>query len=128
MPDIGQIETDEVYVGLDHRGAHYIFPLQAKGGKDRVSIVQVEQDLGLCRKDRFAVLTAVPLAAHFNKEENTITLFAFEKDGEDCRILSEKHYMLVPHSEMTAKELDEYRGRLAGGACALNAVRLGGLK
>jgi hypothetical protein len=27
---MGQVETDEVYVGVDKKGAHYIFPIQAK--------------------------------------------------------------------------------------------------
>ncbi len=32
---IGQIEIDELYVGLDKRGCHYVIPVQAKGGKDQ---------------------------------------------------------------------------------------------
>ena len=28
---IGQVETDEVYVGVDKSGAHYVVPVQAKG-------------------------------------------------------------------------------------------------
>lgn len=39
VPHIGQVETDEVYVGVDRRGAHYVFPVQAKGGTDTISIV-----------------------------------------------------------------------------------------
>ncbi len=27
VPDMGQVETDEVYVGVDKRGAHYVFPV-----------------------------------------------------------------------------------------------------
>lgn len=30
---VGQIEIDELYVGLDTRGCHYVIPVQAKGGK-----------------------------------------------------------------------------------------------
>src|SRR5207245_1971832 len=45
---IGQVESDELYIGVDRRGAHYVLPVQAKGGKDRLSIVQIEQDFGLC--------------------------------------------------------------------------------
>ena len=29
VPNMGQVETDEIYVGLDKRGVHYIFPVQA---------------------------------------------------------------------------------------------------
>ena len=38
---IGQVETDEIYIGIDKKGSHYIFPVQAKGGSDRVGIVQI---------------------------------------------------------------------------------------
>lgn len=27
-----QVETDEIYVGIDRHGAHHVFPVQAKGG------------------------------------------------------------------------------------------------
>ena len=35
-----QVETDEVYVGVDKGGSHYIIPVQAKSGKDNLSQVQ----------------------------------------------------------------------------------------
>ncbi len=37
---IGQIEIDELYVGIDTHGCHFVIPVQAKGGKDQISIVQ----------------------------------------------------------------------------------------
>ncbi len=49
VPNMGQVETDEIYVGIDKRGAHHVFPVQAKGGTDRLSIVQIEQDIALCK-------------------------------------------------------------------------------
>ena len=39
-----QVETDELYVGIDRHGAHYILPVQAKGGQDSLSIIQIWQD------------------------------------------------------------------------------------
>lgn len=42
IPSLGQVETDEVYVGVDRQGAHYVVPVQAKSGKDRMSVVQIE--------------------------------------------------------------------------------------
>ena len=46
---VGQIETDEIYMGIDKRGAHFAFPVQAKGAKDMINIVQIEQDLAMLR-------------------------------------------------------------------------------
>ena len=34
IPNYGQIEIDELYVGVDSKGAQYIVPVQAKGGSD----------------------------------------------------------------------------------------------
>src|SRR5947199_1254717 len=48
VPNMGQVETDEIYIGVDRRGAHFVFPVQAKGGNDTLSIVQIEQDFALC--------------------------------------------------------------------------------
>ena len=45
---LGQVETDEIYVGLDKRGSHYVVPVQAKGGSDRLSRIQIEQDIAVC--------------------------------------------------------------------------------
>lgn len=42
---IGQIEIDELYVGLDRHGCHYVIPVQAKGGRDQIGIVQTTQDV-----------------------------------------------------------------------------------
>ena len=30
---MGQVETDEIYVGVDKGGSHYVVPVQAKGGR-----------------------------------------------------------------------------------------------
>jgi len=55
VPDIGQVETDELYVGIDARGCQYVIPVQAKGGSDTLNIVQIEQDMALCEARLCAV-------------------------------------------------------------------------
>ena len=64
VPGMGQVETDEIYVGIDRRGVHYVFPVQAKGGRDKLSIVQIEQDFALCNH-KFPGLVCRPIAAQF---------------------------------------------------------------
>lgn len=39
VSNLGQVETDEVYIGIDSRGAHYVLPVQAKGGRDKLGLV-----------------------------------------------------------------------------------------
>jgi len=106
---IGQVETDEIYVGIGHRGAQYVIPLQAKGGNDRIDIVQIEQDVALCA-EKFPTLICKPIAAQFIGE-NRIALFEFEQSSEGIKLYREQHYMLVPPEEMTETDLQIYRQR-----------------
>jgi len=106
---MGQVETDEVYVGLDRRGAHYVFPVQAKGGRDVLSIVQIEQDLAMCA-ERFSTLICRPVGAQFMAPD-LICLLAFEAGQNGVAVLHEKHYRLVPPDQLSAAELAAYRTR-----------------
>jgi len=109
VPDIGQVETDEVYVGVDRRGAQFVFPVQAKGGTDRLSVVQIEQDLGMCAA-KFPSLIARPLAAQFMRHD-IIALFEFEEGESGLAITAERHYRLVPPEELSEEDLKAYRLR-----------------
>ncbi len=115
--DIGQVETDEVYVGIDRQGAHYVFPVQAKGGDDRHSIVQIEQDIAMC-KAKFPNCICRPIAAQFIGKEK-IALFSFEEGrGGEAKILHERHYLLVEADQISKDDLERYR-KLASRAGAL---------
>jgi len=108
----GQLETDEVYVGVDERGANYVFPVQAKGGSDHLSVVQIWQDFKMCAK-KFPGLIARPVAAQFMAGE-TIALFSFEWDGGDAITVApggERHYKLVASEELSDAELGVYARR-----------------
>jgi hypothetical protein len=109
VSDMGQTETDEVYVGIDKRGEQYVFPVQAKGGRDRLDSVQILQDFGMCRT-KFPSLTCRAIGTQFTKE-NLIVLFEFEKKGKEVNIVSERHYRLVHPDEISDEELANYRIR-----------------
>lgn len=113
LPEIGQIETDEVYIGIDQKGAHYVFPVQAKAKKEQLSIVQIEQDIAMCAKS-FPDLICRPIGAQF-KEKSLIVLFAFEESDRGVRRAMEKHYRLVPPDEVTTEDLKLYQERLPNG-------------
>lgn len=106
---MGQVETDEIYVGLDKKGVQYAFPVQAKGGKDKLSIVQIEQDLALCG-EKFPSLICRPIGAQFMANE-VIALLEFERGAQGIGVASEKHYKLVPPEEVTEDDLRAYRER-----------------
>jgi hypothetical protein len=107
VPNIGQVETDEVYVGVDRHGAHYVVPVQAKGGKDRLSVVQIEQDVAVCAT-KFKEAICRPLGAQFIQSD-LIALFEFETTSEGVRVRAERHYHLVPPEELTEEDLRLYR-------------------
>lgn len=109
VPNMGQVETDEVYVSLDKKGVHYVFPLQAKGGTDKLNVVQIEQDFGVCAR-KFPSLVCRPVGAQFI-DDGVIVLFEFEQTDAGVRISSEKHYRLVPPEEVSDADLQSYRRR-----------------
>lgn len=106
---LGQVETDEIYVGLDRRGAQYAFPVQAKGGRDILNVVQIAQDVAMCAA-KFPNLICRPIGAQF-MGDNVIALFEFEEGDQGIVISSEKHYRLVPPSDLSEADLRTYRER-----------------
>ncbi len=108
---IGQVETDEIYVGLDRSGSHYVIPVQAKGGNDRLSRIQIEQDVALC-ENKLPLLTCRPVGVHMIRND-LMALFEFEQDGDDISVVTEKHYRLVPPDEVTDEDLTRYQQRFS---------------
>jgi hypothetical protein len=109
VPGIGQIETDEIYIGIDRRGAHFVFPVQAKGGKERLGRLQMEQDMEMCRA-KFPALVCRPIGAQFAGDD-LIALFEFEATDDGIRIGAEKHYRLVPPEQLSPDDLRGYSNR-----------------
>jgi len=104
---VGQIEIDELYVGLDKFGCHYVIPVQAKGGSDQISIVQTRQDMTWCGQ-KFPDLRCRPISAQFITSDQ-IALFELTVEGEEIRVVEERHYKLVPGAELDPKEISAYR-------------------
>lgn len=107
LPDIGQTETDEFYLGIDKQGVHYALPVEAKGEKDDLGIVQIENNFALRTKRESRSLVFRPIAAQFRKE-NVIVLTEFSMTEDGIRIAAERHYRLVPSSELSDDELASY--------------------
>ena len=104
-----QIEIDEVYVGVDKHGEQFALPVQAKGGSDRLSVVQTAQDPACCR-EKFAGLTCRPISAQFMSGD-LIAMFELALDGEDVKLVEEKHYKLVPSDQIGSDDLKLYAKR-----------------
>ncbi len=106
---IGQIEIDEIYVGIDHNGRQYVMPVQAKGGSDQLSVVQAKQDIACC-SEKFPSLICRAISAQF-MDNNLIAMFELAKEGEQIKIVAEKHYRLVSSDEIADEDLRTYATR-----------------
>jgi hypothetical protein len=104
---IGQIEIDELYVGLDKYGCHYVIPVQAKGGNDQISVVQTAQDAAWCAQ-KYPTLRCRAISAQFVSSDQ-IALFELKINDDLLKVVEERHYKLVPAGEIDAREIVNYR-------------------
>jgi hypothetical protein len=107
VKNVGQIEIDEIYVGVDQAGCHYVIPVQAKGGNDQLSVVQTKQDI-LCCTEKYPKLITRAISTQF-MEDDLIAIFELTVQEEQVKLVSEKHYRLVSGSEITSEDLSLYR-------------------
>jgi hypothetical protein len=103
----GQIEIDELYVGLDTQGCHYVIPVQAKGGKDQISIVQTEQDIVTCA-EKFPGIKCRAISVQFMADD-IVALFELTIDNDEVKVVEERHYKLVPAEELDKDAIRSYR-------------------
>lgn len=104
---VGQVEVDEIYVGINKRGTHFVLPCQAKSVGDKFGIVQVMQDITLCQ-ERYPHAICKPIAMQFITVNGVAMLeLAVREESEVLRlnIVEEKHYELVPRSQISDDEL-----------------------
>ncbi len=107
---IGQIEIDEVYVALDRQGVQFVIPVQAKGGKDQLAVVQTNRDLACCA-EKFPSLVCRSVSAQFidiEDKKKKIAMFELAVEDGQVVIVEEKHYRLVPSAEISRDELKSY--------------------
>jgi len=103
---MGQIEIDEIYVGVNSNGQQYVIPVQAKGGNDKHGVTQTKQDI-LCCEQKFPDLICRAVSAQFMGDER-IAMFELAVDDGQIKVLREKHYKLVPAADISRKELNIY--------------------
>jgi hypothetical protein len=112
VKDMGQIEIDEIYVGLNRNGAQFVIPVQAKGGTDKLSPVQTMQDIACCR-GKFPELICRPVSAQFigSKDDQVIALFELTVEGGNALIVEERHYRLVSADAIDSDTKRQYSER-----------------
>jgi hypothetical protein len=106
VPNMGQIEIEEVYVGVNRNGQQFVVPVQAKGGNDKLATIQTAQDIACCRQ-KFPTLTCRPVSAQFMVDD-VIALFELAMKGQVVKIAEERHYQLVLADSIQAEDLKMY--------------------
>lgn len=104
---VGQIEIDEMYVGLNRNGVQFVIPVQAKGGNDQIGVVQTKQDIGYCT-EKFAELICRPVSAQFMGND-LIAMFELTLEDGEVKVVEEKHYKLVAADQVFEEDLQAYR-------------------
>lgn len=107
--NVGQIEIDEVYVGVDRYGRQFVIPVQAKGGNDKHGVVQTSQDI-MCCAEKFPDLICRAVSAQFMGDDR-IALFELMIEDGDIKVAEERHYQLVVGSAISASDLAGYASR-----------------
>jgi len=108
VKSIGQIEIDEVYIGINQKGAQYVIPVQAKGGTDRLGMVQTKQDIECCA-EKFPDLICRAISTQLITAE-LIALFELTVDAGELKVVEERHYQLVPAAQISGEDLRRYAG------------------
>lgn len=108
-----QIEIDELYIGLDSTGTHFVVPVQAKAGSDNIAAVQARQDLLYCA-EQFPHAKCKAVSAQFvnasDQDKDYIVLFEVALEGpEEVVLIRERRYRLVHRKEISSADLDFYR-------------------
>ena len=104
---MGQIEIDELYVGMDKHGCHYIIPVQAKGGNDKIGVVQSAQDIRYAGQ-KFPGMRCKAISAQFMKGD-VVALFELTLQDDEIKVAEERHYELVPAKKLNKENLFDYR-------------------
>ncbi|EDZ93841.1 MULTISPECIES: hypothetical protein [Limnospira] len=110
VDNIGQIEIDEIYLGVSKKGAHYVIPCQAKSPGDKFGIVQIMQDIEFC-KTRYPHALCKPIALQFLSTNSLAILELTVAEYEHIfhlYVVDEKHYQLISKDEIYEDEIIDY--------------------
>ena len=106
VKDVGQIEIDEIYVGVDRHARQFVVPVQAKGGSDKHGVVQTQQEVAFCAQ-AFKNLVCRPVSAQFMSGQR-IAMFELAVVDGVVKVVDEKHYQLVASSSISPEDLKIY--------------------
>ena len=87
-------------------GCHYVIPVQAKGGKDQIGVVQTTQDIRFVEQ-KFPGVRCRAISAQF-MEDKVVALFELTLQDNQIKVVDERHYKLVPADKLDANAIRNY--------------------
>jgi hypothetical protein len=98
--NVGQVEIDDLFIGVDTDGQGYLLPLEAKssGPKDQLGVVQITQMVKFAR-EHFPEMPVRPIGVKVLPDESYIFVeFTDTQDSNEVASRRYKRYRLVRES------------------------------
>ena len=91
VSNVGQVEIDDLYIGIDTDGHGFVLPIEAKSGslKDQLGVVQITQMVKFTRQ-RFPDLTIRPIGVKIMPDESY--MFLEFNNSDDPNLIATKRY------------------------------------
>ena len=94
-----QIEIDEVYVGVNRNGQQFVVARSGQGRDGQLERHTNDVRTSPAAKRKFPNLTCRPVSAQFMAGRRDRHVRA-DADGEDVKVVEERHYRLVPSDQI----------------------------
>lgn len=97
VKSIGQIEVDEIYLGVNKDGERFALPCQAKSPGDKFGVTQVMQDMALCEAI-YPGTICKPIGLQFLAQDDVAIIeLAITEEDEVIRlnVVDERRYELA---------------------------------
>ncbi len=103
IEDSGQVEIDDLYLGVDTDGNQYVIPIEAKTADEPLGLVQIAS-LNAFAQDNFPSLTLQSIAIKFWSDAS-IFFVAFNQtlDCDDIKVTKFKRYRLIRDRHLARK-------------------------
>ena len=91
ISEIGQVEIDDLYLGVDQEGSWYVIPIEAKGPgqQEKLSVIQIQQMILFAKQD-YPRLLLRPIGIKSLGDGSSV--FAEFNDSADLEEISVKDY------------------------------------
>ena len=104
IPEIGQIETGEIYVGVRKTPDKFVISVHVMGGTEQLQAVQLQHDRAFCGH-QFPNLICRLIAVQFKRTDKVIVMFEVVVQNDEIKVVEERHFRLISASEITDDDL-----------------------